>query len=77
MTDRITFRLGSLSEPLTAACLQSGRSASEEIRARLAESFGMDAPDMPQGFATFSESKSRRLRAKSARVRRKMARDKA
>lgn len=73
MTDRITIRLGSLTEPLAAACAQSGRSPIMEIRARLAESFGVDEPEMRQGFAALSSEQAKRLQIKSVRVRMKNA----
>ena len=43
-SDRITIRLGSLSEPLASACQESGRSPSEEVRTRLAQSLGVQTP---------------------------------
>ena len=70
MNDRITLRLGSLAEPLGKAATKSGRSISEEIRHRLSESFGVDAPEMPQGFAAMTEKKANRARRSSAKTRR-------
>jgi len=70
MNDRITLRLGDLAEPIANAATESGRSVSEEIRHRLAESFGVNAPEMAQGFAAMSEKKAERARKKSARTRR-------
>lgn len=49
MTDRITIRLGPLSELLSAAATKSGRTISEEARVRLAASFGIEPPRLPVG----------------------------
>ena len=68
---RITLRLGNLSEPLGDAATESGRSLSEEIRYRLAESLGVDPPEMPQGFAAMDASTAARARQKSGESRRK------
>lgn len=68
--DRITLRLGTLAGPLAAACNDSGNSPSAEIRERLAKSLGVDAPDMPQGFAAMSEKSAEKARRKSAKTRR-------
>lgn len=48
-SDRITIRLGSLSEPLASACQESGRSPSEEVRTRLAQSLGVQTPKLVPG----------------------------
>lgn len=70
MNDRITLRLGSLSDPMGKAATASGRSISEEIRHRLSDSFGVDAPEMLQGFAAMTQKEANRARKSSAKTRR-------
>jgi hypothetical protein len=71
MNDRITLRLGTLAEPLAAACAASGKSPSVEIRERLAESLGCAEPYMPQGFAAMDAKTAAKARKKSGRARRR------
>jgi hypothetical protein len=68
LPDRITFRLGPLTQPLRFAATASGRTVSAEARHRLAESLGVAAPDMPMGFAAMDKRKAARARKKAART---------
>lgn len=67
MKERVTFRLGSLLAPLATACKQSGRTPSEEIRVRLAESLGVDAPVMPVGNPDAANARAKGAARKSPR----------
>lgn len=49
MNDRITFRLGSLLEPLAAYCEKHGTTRSEAIRLALSRLLRVDAPEMTPG----------------------------
>lgn len=71
MTERITLRLGPLAGPLSEAATANGVDLSSEIRRRLAESLGVDEPDMRQGFAAMSERDANRARKRSAKARKR------
>ncbi len=49
MNDRVTFRLGSLAEPLAAYCEKHGVAPSEAIRLALAKLLRVKAPEMTPG----------------------------
>jgi len=49
MNDRITFRLGSLLEPLAAYCEKHGITPSEAIRLALSRMLQVEAPEMTPG----------------------------
>ncbi len=55
MDDRLTFRLGSLVEPLAAYCEKHGCTPSEAIRKAVARLLHVDAPEMPQGNPSIAE----------------------
>ena len=48
-SDRVSFRLGDLSEPLAAWCESTGQTKSEAARQALASMLGVDAPVMQSG----------------------------
>lgn len=70
LPDRITFRPGTLAGPMAKKLAASGEGPSEYVRRLIAADCGIDAPEMPQGFAAMSEKKANRARKKSARTRR-------
>jgi hypothetical protein len=49
MNDRVTFRLGSLAEPLAAYCKKHGTTPSDAIRLALSRLLRVDAPEMTPG----------------------------
>ena len=49
MNDRVTFRLGSLAEPLAAYCEKHGTTPSEAIRLALSRLLRVDVPEMTPG----------------------------
>jgi hypothetical protein len=55
MNDRVTFRLGSLAEPLTAYCEKNGTTPSDVIRLAVAKLLRVAAPDMPPGNPAIGE----------------------
>ena len=68
MKDHITLRLGALAAPLHAAAEKNGRNLSAEIRARLARSLRVRAPDMQPGNQADSDQ-ARAAAAKAAKAR--------
>jgi len=55
MNDRITFRLGSLAEPLSAYCEKHGTTPSEAIRLALSRLLRVEAPEMTLGNPAIAE----------------------
>jgi hypothetical protein len=55
MIDRITFRLGSLAEPLAAYCKKHGTTPSDAIRLAVAKLLRVAPPDMPPGNPAIGE----------------------
>ncbi len=55
MNDRITFRLGSLAEPLAAYCQKHGTTPSDAIRLAVAKLLRVAAPEMPMGNPAIGE----------------------
>jgi hypothetical protein len=53
--DRITFRLGSLAEPLAAYCKKHGTTLSDAIRLALSRLLRVEAPEMPPGNPAIGE----------------------
>jgi hypothetical protein len=53
--DRVTFRLGSLAEPLVAYCEKHGTTPSDAIRLALAKMLRVKVPKMPPGNPTIGE----------------------
>jgi hypothetical protein len=49
MNDRVTFRLGSLAEPLAAYCKKHGTTPSDAIRLAVAKLLRVATPEMPPG----------------------------
>jgi hypothetical protein len=55
VNDRITFRLGTLAEPLAAYCEKHGTTPSEAIRLALSRLLRVEAPEMPPGNPAIGE----------------------
>jgi hypothetical protein len=55
MNDRVTFRLGSLAEPLAAYCKKHGTTPSDAIRLAVARLLRVEAPEMPMGNPAIAE----------------------
>lgn len=70
MKDPISLRLGPLAGPLLLRCESTGETPSDVLRLALAKELGLEAPEMPQGFAAMSETKAAKARKKAAKMRR-------
>lgn len=55
MSDRITFRLGPLAEPLAAYCKKNDTTPSDAIRLAVAKLLRVKAPEMPMGNPAIGE----------------------
>jgi hypothetical protein len=74
MKDPISLRLGPLAGPLLLRCESTGETPSDVLRLALAKELGLDAPEMPQGFAAMNPKTAAKTaakaRKKSAKTRR-------
>jgi hypothetical protein len=70
MSDRITFRLGSLAVPLAAYCKKHGTTPSDAIRLAVAKLLRVAAPEMPMGNPAIGEQAEAGAAARWKRKRR-------
>ena len=69
MKEPMSLRLGPLAGPLLLRCKSTGETPSDVLRLALAKELGLEAPEMPQGFAAMSEKAAAKAREKSAKTR--------